>query len=87
VHHRRVERRLNKLPDPVPIAQLLRDRINILLVVARPYRRDVRDRSIARPLIELIKTRELPAHVDLLRPPTLDQLLAMSRSSAPEIGP
>ena len=50
------------------------ERVNILLVVARPYERDVGFRSIARPLIELIEKQKLPAHVDLLRPPTFDQL-------------
>jgi len=72
--HHRVERRLNRLPDPPPLANLPRDRVNILLVVARPYAADVRYRSIARPLIELIQKQDLPAHVDVLRPPTFDQL-------------
>ena len=48
--------------------------MNILLVVARPFERDVRYRSIARLLVELIEKHKLPAHVDLLRPPTFDQL-------------
>jgi len=73
-HARRIERRLNKVPDPPPAADLPRDRVNILLVVARPYEDDVRYRSIARPLVELIQSRGLPAHVDVLRPPTFDQL-------------
>ena len=34
----------------------------------------MRYRSIARPLIELIRSENLPAHVDILRPPTFDQL-------------
>ncbi len=70
----RVERRLSQLPDPPPLANLPRDRVNILLVVARPYAADVRYRSIARPLIELIQKQDLPAHVDVLRPPTFDRL-------------
>jgi hypothetical protein len=73
-HQRRVERRLNHLPNPPPLADLPKDRINILLVVARPYEADVRYRSVARPLIELIQSRNLPAQVDVLRPPTFDQL-------------
>ena len=48
--------------------------MNILLVVARPYKRDVRYRSIARLLVELIEKHKLPAQVELLRPPTFDQL-------------
>src|ERR1035438_9905408 len=73
-HERRIERRLNHLADPPPLCALPNDRVNILLVVARPYKGDVRYRSIARPLVELIHSRGLPAHVDVLRPPTFDQL-------------
>jgi tetratricopeptide (TPR) repeat protein len=73
-HQRRLERRLNRLPDPQPPADLPNERVNILLVVCRPFEHDVRYRSIARPLIELIQSKNLPAHVDLLRPPTFDQL-------------
>jgi len=74
-HTCQIERRLNKLRDPQPLpASLPRSRVNILLVVARPYRRDVGYRSIARPLVELIERQKLPAYVHLLRPPTFDQL-------------
>ena len=73
-HQRRMERRLNRLPDPQPAADLPNERVNILLVVCRPFEHDVRYRSIARPLIELIQSKNLPAHVDILRPPTFDQL-------------
>ncbi|WP_437561582.1 tetratricopeptide repeat protein [Sorangium sp. So ce542] len=71
----RIERRLNRAQDPPPVpAELPRDRVNILLVIARPYEADVRFRSIARPLVELIEKQGLPAHVHVLRPPTLDRL-------------
>jgi CHAT domain len=73
-HQRRIERRLNQLPDPPPLGEVPKDRVNILLVVARPYAADVRYRSIARPLIELIESQQLPAHVDVLRPPTFNQV-------------
>ena len=75
-HTCRVERRLNNVPDPRKLPESLpKDRVNILLVVARPYgEKDVRFRSIARLLVDLIEKRKLPAHVDLLRPPTLEQL-------------
>jgi tetratricopeptide (TPR) repeat protein len=71
-----IERRLNLGRDPQPIPDSLpRDKVNILLVVARPYgAEDVKFRSIARPLVELIEKDGLPAHVELLRPPTFDQL-------------
>ena len=35
---------------------------------------NVRYRSLARPLIELIHSHNLPAHVEVLRPPTFEQL-------------
>ena len=75
-HTCRVERRLNNVPAPRTLpASLPQDRVNILLVIARPYGdEDVRFRSIARPLIDLIEERKLPARVHLLRPPTFKQL-------------
>ena len=73
-HERRIERRLNRLPDPPAAADVPNDRVNILLVVPRPYQDDVRYRSIGRPLVDLIQWKGLPAHVDVLRPPTFDQL-------------
>jgi hypothetical protein len=41
-HERRIERRLNHLADPPALRALPNDRVNILLVVARPYKADVR---------------------------------------------
>jgi tetratricopeptide (TPR) repeat protein len=73
-HERRMERRLNKVRDPQALGTLPDDRVNILLVVARPYEGDARYRSIARRLVELIQSQGLPAHVDILRPPTFDRL-------------
>ncbi len=70
-----IERRLNKFLDSRPInEELPRDRVNILLITARPYESDVRYRSISRPLVELIAKHRLAAHVTVLRPPTFDQL-------------
>jgi tetratricopeptide (TPR) repeat protein len=75
-HRVRVERRVNRdLPEPPTLSNLLsKQRINILLVTARPYPQDVHYRSISRPLVDLIKKAVLPADVHLLRPPTFDQL-------------
>ncbi len=70
-----IERRLNTILDPVPVAAgLPTNRVNILLVIARPREGDVKYRSIARPLVELIEERNLPAQVTVLRPPTFDRL-------------
>jgi tetratricopeptide (TPR) repeat protein len=70
-----IERRLNKVRDPEPLpSSLSTNCVNILLVVARPYPQDVRYRSISRSLVELIEAQKLAARVELLRPPTFDQL-------------
>ena len=74
-HQCQIERRLNAVLDPVPVDERLpRDRVNILLVTARPFEADVRYRSISRPLVELIEQHRLAPHVSVLRPPTFDQL-------------
>src|SRR6185437_4884423 len=71
----RIERRLNAVLDPAPVPEgLPTDRVNVLLVIARPKEDDVKYRSIARPLVELIETKNLPAYVHVLRPPTFDHL-------------
>jgi hypothetical protein len=74
-HHCRIERQLDKVPEPLPLpAELPQDRVYILLVTARPLRNDVAYRSITHPLVELIRHERLPAEVTLLRPPTFAQL-------------
>ncbi|MHB9107038.1 MAG: tetratricopeptide repeat protein [Armatimonadota bacterium] len=73
-HACRIERRLNRnLQNPRP-ADLPGDAVNILLVTARPYERDVHYRSVSRPLVELIEKECLPARVTVLRPPTFAAL-------------
>ena len=76
-HHCRIERQINKnLNDPLPLPDKLpKDRINILLVIARPGGdADVGFHALSRPLVELTRDRHLPVHIDVLRPPTFDQL-------------
>jgi tetratricopeptide (TPR) repeat protein len=70
-----VERRLDAIGDPPALdPRLPRQRLNVLLVTARPYARDVAYRSISRPLVELIAGRQVSAEIHLLRPPTFDRL-------------
>ncbi len=70
-----IERRLNTVHDPMPIPDdLPRDRVNILLVTARPYDNDVGYRSISRRLVEVMEEQDVPAHVHVLRPPTFASL-------------
>jgi hypothetical protein len=73
-HACQIERLVEKLDDPPQGKKLPRDRVNILLVIARPYERDVRFRSIARPLVEMAARGDILANVEVLRPPTLDRL-------------
>ncbi|MCI5126547.1 MAG: hypothetical protein D3925_19240, partial [Candidatus Electrothrix sp. AR5] len=76
-HHCRIERQINKnLNDPLPLpGNLPKDRINILLVIARPGGdEDVGFHALSRPLVELTRDQKLPVHIDVLRPPTFDRL-------------
>ncbi len=74
-HACQIERRLDSVSDPGPFPENLpKDRVNILLVTARPYENDVKYRSVSRLLVELVQKRSLPAHVHVLRPPTFDAL-------------
>jgi tetratricopeptide (TPR) repeat protein len=70
-----IERQLNNVADPPPLPENLpRDRLNILLVTARPFEADVEYRSISRSLVEQIEKNKLAACVTVLRPPTFDAL-------------
>jgi len=55
-----LERKLNTPSDPLPQPDLTKDRVNVLLVVARPFQNDVSYGSIARPLVDLIGSQRLP---------------------------
>jgi len=73
--HCRMERQLSGQHDPLDVpATLPRDRINILLITARPHAADVGFRALSRPLLDLIAQDKLPVSVEMLRPPTFDQL-------------
>lgn len=74
-HACRIERRLDAVRDPIPLPQELpKDRINILLITARPYDGDVGYRSLSRPIVEVVREGRLPARVTVLRPPTFPAL-------------
>jgi len=74
-HRCHIERQLNNVADPPPLPENLpRDRLNILLVTARPFEGDVEYRSISRALVEQIDAHHLAACVTVLRPPTFDAL-------------
>jgi hypothetical protein len=73
--HCRMERQLSGQHDPLDLpATLPRDRINILLITARPDEDNVGFRTLSRPLLDLIFQDNLPVSVEMLRPPTFDQL-------------
>lgn len=71
-----IERQLNELHDPLEISKNLPDNcINILLIIARPFGdRDVGYHAISRPLVDLAQKNGSPVHIDVLRPPTFNQL-------------
>jgi tetratricopeptide (TPR) repeat protein len=74
-HKCHIERQLNNVADPPTLPENLpRDRLNILLVTARPFESDVEYRSISRALVEQIDAHDLAACVTVLRPPTFDAL-------------
>jgi tetratricopeptide (TPR) repeat protein len=74
-HLCQIERVLNKIEQPLPLSSdLPGDRLNILMVTARPYQQDVGLRSVSRPLVDLIHEGKLPAEIHILRPPTFENL-------------
>lgn len=74
-HASKIVRRLHDVADPGPISpDLPTDRVNILLVIARPDANDIAYRSSARSVVDLIRSEKLPAAVTVLRPPTFAQL-------------
>lgn len=71
----RIERRLNESADLTGLsAELPRNRINVLMLTARFAEHDTGFRTLARSLKALIDEEHLPVHIDILRPPTFEQL-------------
>jgi tetratricopeptide (TPR) repeat protein len=71
----RVARRL-ATPPSAPATSVLApaDRLNVLLVIARPYEGDSTYRSVARSLVEVASANNLPVSFEVLRPPTFAKL-------------
>ena len=74
-----LQRQLSELYDPLPLPDKLEAGcIHILLVVARPYGdRDVGYHAVSRPLVQLSQEENSPVTIEVLRPPTFDQLRAV----------
>ena len=71
-----IDRQLSSIgdPPPLPVAPA-QDSIHILYVIPRPYGEgDVSYNVLANSLVEYINENSLPVTVDILRPPTFDQL-------------
>ena len=79
----RMERQLCNIPDSLPPADALpKDSLNILYIIARPSgENDVGFQTLIRPLIDFAFTKNIswPVNIDVLRPPTFEQLLAVLR--------
>jgi hypothetical protein len=75
-HTCRLERQLSALRDPLPLPEeLSQTRVNILLVIARPYGdEDVGFHAVSGPLVDWVRTDRAPVQIDVLRPPTFDAL-------------
>jgi tetratricopeptide (TPR) repeat protein len=56
------------------MGQLPQDKLNILLVTARPYEKDIALKMIARPMLEALKPIRHRVHLKMLRPPSFEQL-------------
>jgi len=71
-----IDRQLSSIGEPPPLtAAPDQESIHILYVIPRPYgENDVSYNVLAGSLVEYISENNLPVTVDILRPPTFDQL-------------
>ena len=71
-----IDRQLSSIDDPPPLPNApAQDAIHILYIVPRPYgENDVSYNALANSLVEYISENSLPVTIDILRPPTFDQL-------------
>lgn len=71
-----IDRQLSSIGDPPPLPLVPdQDAIHILYVIPRPYgENDVSYNVLANSLVEYTSKNSMPVTVDILRPPTFDQL-------------
>jgi len=71
-----IDRQLSSISDPPPLTVTpAQESIHILYVIPRPYgENDVSYNVLANSLVGYISKNNLPVTVDILRPPTFDQL-------------
>ncbi len=69
-----MSRSLSEYAVRAEMGDLPQDKLNILLVIARPYgERDIGLRTIARPLLEAISNIRQKVNLKVLRPPSFEQ--------------
>ncbi len=67
-------RSLSEYAVRAEMGDLPQDKLNILLVIARPYgEKDIALRTIARPLLEALSTIRQKVNLKVLRPPSFEQ--------------
>ncbi len=67
-------RSISRQPVRAELGQMPEDRLNILLVIARPYgERDVALRTIARPMLEALAAIRQQVNLKVLRPPSFGE--------------
>ena len=71
-----IERQLSGIGDPPPLPDTPpQNMIHILYIIPRPYgESDISYNVLANSLVEYISQNRLPVTVDVLRPPTFDQM-------------
>lgn len=70
-----IYRSLGSFAVRAEMGQLPQDKLNILLVIARPYgQNDINFQTIAQPLLQALKPIANRVNLKVLRPPSFDQL-------------
>jgi len=70
-----MDRQLNNIDTAAPRTPKTEKQMNILYIISRPDgEEDVEFRTLVRPIIDCAKRHNYAVHIDLLRPPTFNQL-------------